>query len=174
MSTELKVVMFTDQVSSTLNMARRTPAEIKQVARAQDDLTADVVKQCRGTILKDTGDGHFIEFHSCTDAVRCGFLIQKRVAERNSSQANERLRFDLHVGIDFGEAVVLPDGDLRANTANLAARVCGACPAGEVYFTEKVMRELNRREARAEQVEVEADKLKGVEGEVNVYRLTEW
>jgi class 3 adenylate cyclase len=174
MSTELKVVMFTDQVSSTRNMARRTPAEIKQVARAQDDLTADAVKRCRGTILKDTGDGHLVEFLSCTDAVRCGFLLQRRVAERNGAQANERLRFDLHVGVDFGEAVVLPDGDLRANTANLAARVCSACPAGEVYFTEKVMRELNPREAHAEQVEVEADKLKGVEGEVNVYRLAEW
>lgn len=174
MSTQLKVVMFTDQVGSTRNMARRTPAEIKQVARAQDDLTADAVKRCRGTILKDTGDGHFIEFPSCTDAVRCGFLLQRRVAERNDSQADERLRFELHVGIDFGEAVVLPDGDLRANTANLAARVCGACPAGEVYFTEKVMSELNRREATAEPVEVEAEKLKGVGGKVNVYRLTEW
>ncbi len=174
MSIELKVVMFTDQVSSTRSMAGRTPAEIKRVAREQDDLTAEAVKQCRGTILKDTGDGHFIEFSSCTDAVRCGFILQRRVAERNESQANERLRFDLHVGIDFGEAVVLPGGDLRANTANLAARVCNACPTGEVYFTEKVMRELNPREASAERVEVEAEKLKGVEGEVNVYRLTGW
>ncbi|HEV7890070.1 MAG TPA: AAA family ATPase [Pyrinomonadaceae bacterium] len=174
MSTELKVVMFTDQVSSTQGMAARTPAEIKQVAREQDDLTADAVKQCRGTILKDTGDGHFIEFASCTDAVRCGFLLQRRVGERNAAQSNERLRFELHVGIDFGEAVVLPNGDLRANTANLAARVCSACPAGEVYFTEKIMRELNAREASVERVEVEADKLKGVEVEVVVYRLAEW
>jgi class 3 adenylate cyclase len=172
MSTELKVVMFTDQVSSTRNMTRRTPAEIRQVAREQDDLTADVVKQCRGTILKDTGDGHFIEFPSCADAVRCGFLLQRRVAERNASQTDERLRFDLHVGIDFGEAVVLPGGDLRANTANLAARVCSACPAGEVYFTEKVMRELNTREANFEKVE--AAKLKGVRGRVNIFRLLEW
>jgi class 3 adenylate cyclase len=174
MSTELKVVMFTDQVSSTRNMAARTPAEIKQVARAQDDLTADAVKQCRGTILKDTGDGHLIEFSSCTDAVRCGFLLQRRVRERNESQSNARLRFDLHVGIDFGEAVVLPDGDLRANTANLAARVCSICPAGEVYFTEKVMRELNAREATAQKVKVEAGELKGVKGRVNIYRLGEW
>jgi class 3 adenylate cyclase len=174
MSTELKVVMFTDQVGSTLGMTRRTPAEIERIAREQDDLTIDAVKQCRGRLLKDTGDGHLIEFDSCADAVRCGFLLQRRVGERNESQADERLRFELHVGIDFGEAVVLPNGDLRANTANLAARVCSACPAGEVYFTEKVMRELNAREARVEKVEVEADKLKGVEGGVNIYRLVEW
>jgi len=174
MSTELKVVMFTDQVSSTRNMSARTPSEIKQVARAQDDLTADVVKQCRGTILKDTGDGHLIEFLSCTDAVRCGLLLQRRVRERNEAQTNEHIRFELHIGIDFGEAVILANGDLRANTANLAARVCNVCPPYEVYFTEKVMRELNTREAHVERVEVEADKLKGIEGEVKIYRLVEW
>ncbi|MBV9926386.1 MAG: hypothetical protein JOZ96_15310 [Acidobacteria bacterium] len=174
MSTQLKVVMFTDQVGSTRNMALRTPAEIKQVARAQDDLTAEVVKRCRGTILKDTGDGHLIVFSACSDAVRCGHLLQRRVAERNGAQSNERLRFELHVGIDFGEAVVLADGDLRGNTANLAARVCNACPAGEVYFTEKVARELNPREAHVEKVEVEPEKLKGVDAQVNIYRLTEW
>jgi class 3 adenylate cyclase len=172
MSTELKVIMFTDQVSSTSSMARRTPAEIKQVAREQDDLTADVVKQCRGKILKDTGDGHFIEFPACTDAVRCGFLLQRRVGERNESRADKRLTFELHVGVDFGEAVVLPNGDLRANTANLAARVCSACPAGEVYFTEKVMRELNPREARVEKVG--SLPLKGVSGKVKLFRLAEW
>ncbi|HJQ32299.1 MAG TPA: AAA family ATPase [Pyrinomonadaceae bacterium] len=174
MSTELKVVMFTDQVSSTRNTAERTPAEIRCVAREQGDLTAEVVKQCRGTILKDTGDGHLVEFQSCADAVRCGLLLQTRVRERNAARRDERLRFELHVGIDFGEAVVLPNGDLRANTANLAARVCNACPAGEVYFTEKVMRELNARETVAERVEVEPEKLKGVVGEVKVYRLKEW
>ncbi len=174
MSTELKVVMFTDQVSSTLNMAARTPAEIKQVAREQDGLTADVVKRCRGTILKDTGDGHLIEFNSCTDAVRCGFLIQKRVAARNESQSDERLRFDLHVGIDFGDFFFIDKGYMVFYTANLAARVCSICPAGEVYFTGKVKRELNEREARVKKVKVETGKLKGVKGRVNIYRLTEW
>jgi len=172
MPTDLKVVMFTDQIGSTVNMAQRTPHEIKRVAREQDDLTAEVVKQCRGTILKDTGDGHFIEFPSCTDAVRCGFLLQRRVAERNESLAGGSLGFDLHIGIDFGEAVVLPGGDLRANTANLAARVCGQCPAGEVYFTEKVSAELNTREARVEKVD--EVRLKGVAGEVKIFRLAEW
>jgi class 3 adenylate cyclase/tetratricopeptide (TPR) repeat protein len=172
--TELKVVMFTDQVSPTRNMARRTPTEIKQVAREQDDLTAEVVKRCRGTILKDTGDGHLIEFPTCIDAVRCGYLLQRRVAERNGSQPSARLRFDLHVGIDFGEAVILPNGDLRANTANLAARVSSICPAGEVYFTEKVMQELNPSKVHAERVEVAEGILKRVEGTVNLYRLVEW
>ena len=61
---------------------------------------------------------------------------------------------------------------MRANAANLAARVSAKSPEGEVYFTEKVMNELHSREARVETVG--AVPLKGVAGEVNLYRLTEW
>ena len=85
MPTALKVVMFTDQVKSTLHTARRTSAEIAQVNRAQTD---------------------------------------------------DRLQFELHIGIDFGEVLVLQNGDLRGNAANRAARVCAECPPAEVYFTE--------------------------------------
>jgi len=172
MNTELKVVMFTDQVGSTSNMARRTPAEVKKIAREQDELTTSVVRQCRGRIINDTGDGHIIEFNACSDAVRCGAIIQQRVKERNEARTDTLLKFELHIGIDFGEAVVLPDGNLRANTANLAARVCSECPPGEVYFTEKVSKELHPREARSDKVR--AFKLKGVNAKVDIYRLVEW
>jgi uncharacterized protein len=172
MDTKLKVVMFTDQIDSTPSTARRTHAENKKITREQYDLTAEVVRSCRGKILKDTGDGHFIEFPTCSDAVRCGAVIQQRVKARNEAQADDLLKFALHIGIDFGEAVILPSGDLRANTANLAARVCSECPAGEVYFTEKVAREIHQREARVEKAG--AFKLKGVDAKVVLFRLIEW
>ena len=171
MSTEIKVVMFTDQVRSTSNMARRTRSEIEKVASEQDQLTLEAVNRCRGKILKDTGDGHIIEFPSCSDAVRCGFIIQQGVRQRNASQEDAHLAFELHVGIDFGEALVLPTGDLRANTANLAARVCSECPPGEVYVTEKVKREISDREASL--IPVGLFSLKGTK-KVRLYRLTKW
>lgn len=167
-----KIIMFTDQVSSTANMAARIHAEILQVNHDQSALTAHAVARCGGTILKDTGDGAMIEFPSCSHAVLCGHLIQRDISTRNGSQPRPQLRFDLHIGIDMGEAVVLSNEDLRANAANLAARVCAQCPAGDVYFTEKVKQELHAREASV--AEVGRIPLKGVEGEVTLYRLDEW
>lgn len=172
MATELKVVMFTDQVNSTAHMTQRTPEESGIVTREQNNLTAEAVSRCRGVILKDTGDGHMIEFRSCADAVRCGHLIQSGVKERNGVQNNELLKFGLHVGIEFGEALVLDNGDLRANAANLAARVSAKGLEGEVYFTEKVAKELHPREFVVERVG--SLPLKGVEEEVVIYRLKEW
>ena len=172
MATELKVVMFTDQVKSTSNTVQRTPAEIKQVSDAQDKLTSEVLRQHQGEILKDTGDGHLIEFLSCRDAVLSGFVLQQRVGEHNIAQTNPLLRFELHIGIEFGELVILENRDLRGNAANLAARVCSQCPPGEVYFTEKVSKELHHREAEVEKVgDVE---LKGWPEKVSVYRLAKW
>jgi hypothetical protein len=172
LATELKVVMFTDQVNSTAGMTQRTPDEIRIVTREQNNLTAEAVSRCRGLMLKDTGDGHMIEFRACSDAVSCGALIQRYVGERNQSQSDERLKFGLHVGIDFGEAVVLENGDLRANAANMAARVSAKGPEGEVYFTEKVKNELNARQAEVESVGSLA--LKGVKGRARIFRLKAW
>jgi class 3 adenylate cyclase len=171
MHTTLKVIMFTDQVESTRHMARRPPAEIMRVDREQGDLTAEVARQYGGTILKDTGDGAIIEFSSCTAAVQCGFILQQHVKARNRMQSNDRLKFELHIGIDFGEVVVLPNGDLRGNAANRAARVCALCPPGEVYFTEKMMQELHPHVVRVAKVDL--IELKGVEGRINIYRLIE-
>ncbi len=172
MAIQLKIVMFTDQVNSTAHMAERTPDEIRTVTREQNNLTAEAVSRCHGRILKDTGDGHMIEFDACSDAARCGYLIQQYVKERNQSQSNQRLKFELHVGIDFGEAVVLDNGDLRANAANMAARVSAKGPEGEVYFTEKVGKELNPREFNIELVG--SLPLKGVKGKVRIYHLKAW
>ena len=169
MSTELKVVMFTDQVKSTAHTARRTHAEIERVAREQDDLTVEVLRLTRGTFLKDTGDGCFAQFPGVLEAVQAGVLLQRRVAERNAAQADEQLRFELHVGIDVGELVVLGNGDLRGDAANRCARVCAACPAGEVYLSDTAAAMLKSNEVTLEPLGAAA--LKGVEGETPLHRV---
>ncbi|MFL6209921.1 MAG: adenylate/guanylate cyclase domain-containing protein [Pyrinomonadaceae bacterium] len=150
MTAELKVVLFTDQVKSTAHTAQRTSAEIEQVAHAQDELTSDVLRLTHGVQLKDTGDGCLAQFSSVLEAVQAGVLLQQRVSARNAVQQNERLKFELHIGIDAGELVVLANGDLRGDAANRCARVCSACPAGEVYLSDKAADMLKQNEVEVE------------------------
>ena len=164
--------MFTDQIGSTQSMMQRTNEEIRRVAADLSRLTAEAAGRCRGVILKDTGDGYMIEFRSCPDAVSCGALMQRYVAEHNhATRDNPRLQFELHIGIDVGEAVILENRDLRANAANQAARVSGKGPQGQVYFTKTVAELLNRREVTFK--EAGLFDLKGV-GEVMLYALEQW
>jgi hypothetical protein len=153
-------------------MAQPAHDESKIVTREQINLTTGAVSRCHGRIRKDRGDGYLIEFNSCSNAVRCGYLIQQYVEERNRLQSDARLKFELRVGIDFGEAIGMANGDLRGNAVNMAARVCDVAPEGEVYFTEKVAKELNPREASVEMVG--RFPLKGIKGEVSIYRLKDW
>jgi len=169
MSSALRILMFTDQVRSTANTAKRSPAEIRQVSQDQERLTASVVRHCEGRIIGSRGDGAFIEFHSCDDAVRCAALLQQRVQARNETLANPLLRFELHIGIDVGEVETLASGEVQGNAANRAARVCAACPPGMVYFTQKVRDELHPGVVESERLGGSA--LKGVPGKVVLHRL---
>jgi class 3 adenylate cyclase len=104
--------------------------------------------------------------------VRCAALLQQRVQAWNDAQSQTSLRFVLHIGIDLGELLVLPNGDLRGNAANRAALVCAECPPGEVYFTEKVKTELHPQEADV--ILVNTFRLKGVTEKIKIYRLVQW
>lgn len=171
MPTELKVVMFTDQVESTPNTVRRTSAEIAQVSLEQNELTSDVLRLTRGALLKDTGDGCLAQFPAVIDAVQAGMLLQQRVADRNAHvpQQNERLKFQLHIGIDVGELVVMDNGDLRGDAANRCARVCSECSAGEVYLSDIAAEMLKQNEVELEILD--ACQLDGFKGQTQMYRV---
>jgi hypothetical protein len=164
--------MFTDQIGSTARSEQRTASDKRRVSEEQSALTAQAAGLCRGQIISDTGDGHMLTFGACADAVLCGHLIQQSVQERNAHLSNANLQFDLHIGIDYGPAVPMRDGNIRSDAANCAARVCSLCPTGEVYLTEKVAKEVHPGEAEVAQVG-DFD-LKGVSVKIVVYRLLRW
>lgn len=166
--TALKVVMFADQVASTFNLSRRTHAEISEVTRQQDELVYEALVMARGKLLKEMGDSYLVEFPTVLDAVQAGVLLQRSVAERNAGQRNEMMRFELRIGIDTGELVVLDNGDLRGLMLNRCARICSICPPGKVYLSDDAAHSLDGSEIQLEAVGPFT--LQDVEGETTIYR----
>ncbi|MGO8658750.1 adenylate/guanylate cyclase domain-containing protein, partial [Rhizobium ruizarguesonis] len=71
--------------------------------------------------FKLMGDGLLAEFGSVVDAVECAVSLQRGMAERNASVAEEE-RFNVRIGINIGEVIV--DGDDRyGEGVNIAARL---------------------------------------------------
>src|ERR1044072_2464022 len=97
MQTDLRVVMFIDQINSTFRTHLRTQSEVEHINRVQEEITITVLRLTRGVVLKDTGDGCFSVFPSILSAVQAGMLLQRRVAERNQIQTLEHLRFELRI-----------------------------------------------------------------------------
>lgn len=170
MNPQTKILMFTDQVGSTPGTTKRTHGEIFEVKSEQNRLTASAATHSRGKIIKDTGDGNILEFESFQDAVQCGHLLQNYVRERNGGLNDDKLKFELHVGIDFGDVIQWEDDDVSGEAANSAARFCSACPPGEVYFTESIAEKLKSDEVKSENIGKKS--LKGI-GNVTLYRLVE-
>src|SRR5262245_46900690 len=58
------------------------------------------IKEHRGRIVKNTGDGFLAEFASVVDAVRCAVEVQRGMTECNASIPIEK-RIEFRIGINL-------------------------------------------------------------------------
>ena len=79
------------------------------------------VKDHRGRIVKNTGDGRLAEFASVVDAVRCATEIQRRMVDREPEVPEER-RIRFRIGINLGD-VIAEEHDIFGDGVNVAARL---------------------------------------------------
>src|SRR5580693_5180070 len=100
------------------------------------ELANPKIKEYRGRIVKNTGDGLLAEFPSVLDAVRCAAEVQRGMIDREPDVPEEhRIRF--RIGINLGDVIVEPE-DIFGDGVNIAARLetfaepGGICVSGTV------------------------------------------
>src|ERR1700719_3491606 len=79
------------------------------------------IKEHRGRIVKNTGDGMLAEFSSVVDAVRCAVEMQRAMADRNADTVEDK-RITFRVGINLGD-VIAEEDDIYGDGGNVAARL---------------------------------------------------
>jgi class 3 adenylate cyclase len=84
------------------------------------ELVDPKIKEHRGRVVKNTGDGFLAEFPSVVDAVRCAVEVQRGMLERNAGTPPEE-RIEFRVGINLGE-VIAEEHDIFGDGVNVAAR----------------------------------------------------
>jgi Ankyrin repeats (3 copies) len=85
------------------------------------DLVDPKIKQHRGRIVKNTGDGMLAEFPSVVDAVRCAVEMQRGMADRNV-EALEDKRIAFRIGTNLGDVIAEQD-DIYGDGVNVAIDV---------------------------------------------------
>ena len=94
------------------------------------------IKEHRGRIVKNTGDGLLAGFASVIDAVRCAVEVQRGMIDRESMVTDER-RIRFRIGINLGD-VIVEEHDIFGDGVNIAARLealaepGGICVSGVV------------------------------------------
>src|SRR3984893_7381164 len=79
------------------------------------------IKEHRGRIVKNTGDGLLAEFPSVVDAVRCAAEIQRGMAVRNAETPEDK-RITFRIGVNLGD-VIVEEHDIFGDGVNGAARL---------------------------------------------------
>jgi len=94
------------------------------------------IREHRGHIVKNTGDGMLAEFPSVVDAVRCAAEVQRGMIDREPELSNERqIRF--RIGINLGD-VIAEGSDIFGDGVNVAARLEALAEPGGICVSRVV------------------------------------
>jgi class 3 adenylate cyclase len=100
------------------------------------ELVDPKIKEHRGRIVKNTGDGFLAEFSSVVDAVRCAAEMQRAMADRNAETPEDK-RITFRVGINLGDVIAEPD-DIYGDGVNVAARLEALAEPGGICVSRVV------------------------------------
>jgi adenylate cyclase len=132
----LAAVLAADMVGYSRLMEVDETGTLARLKTHRIELIDPAIGKNRGRIIKTTGDGMLVEFHSVVDAVLCAAEIQRRMAKRNADVAPARW-MQFRIGINLGDVIV--DGaDIFGDGVNVASRLevlaepGGICISGAV------------------------------------------
>jgi len=132
----LAAVVAADMVGYSRLMEADETGTLARLKTHRIELIDPAIAKNRGRIIKTTGDGMLVEFHSVVDAVVCAAEIQRRMARRNTDVAPARW-IQFRIGINLGDVIVEED-DIFGDGVNVAARLetlaepGGICVSGAV------------------------------------------
>src|ERR1700716_3585544 len=132
----LAAVLAADMVGYSRLMEVDETGTLARLKTHRIELIDPAIAKNRGRIIKTTGDGLLVEFHSVADAVLCAAEIQRRMARRNADVSPARL-MQFRIGINLGD-VIVEENDIFGDGVNVAARLemlaepGGICVSGAV------------------------------------------
>ena len=159
----LAAILAADVVGYSALMQRAEEATYAEFERLKREVIEPGLSRHDGRLIKTTGDGALAEFASPTAAVRCGVEIQEGIASGRSC-------LKLRIGVNLGEVIVAPDGDLFGDGINIAVRLEGIADPDGILISEKVYSEVEGKldvgfEDRGEQ------QLKNISKPVHVFAV---
>lgn len=163
----LAAILAADVVGSSRLMEADEAYALAAIHAALHDVLIATAARHGGRVFKTIGDGALIEFASAVAAVTCAHEVQKTLSEHSAAKPEDR-RVLLRIGINLGDVVARPDGDLYGDGINIAARLEPMAAPGGIVISAKVHGELQGRLALAWQ-DLGEQTLKNITRPVRVY-----
>ena len=133
---KLAAIMFADIVSYSRLMGSNEGEALK-LLEDFENISAEIVREYEGVIIKKNGDQIFCEFSSAKNAVDFSLELQDKLSQYNDSRPKD-FKLEVRIGIHIGDVVKREDGDIHGDGVNVAARIQplaapgGICISGAV------------------------------------------
>ena len=139
----LAAVFAADMVGFSRLMEADETGTLARLRTYRIEIIDPAIAKNHGRIIKTTGDGLLVEFHSIVDAVLCAAEIQRRMARRNADVAPEGW-MQFRIGINLGDVIVEND-DIFGDGVNIAARLEALADPGGICVSGAVRDQLGER-----------------------------
>ena len=164
----LAAILAADVAGYSRLMERDEAGTLARLRTLRRDLIDPKIAEHKGRIVKTTGDGLLVEFPSVVEAVACAVAVQREMAARNDTTAEDE-RIEFRVGINSGD-VIVEDGDIHGDGVNIAARLEGIAEPGGICVSAIVHDQVQGRLECAFE-DIGEQSLKNLVRPVRVYRV---
>jgi adenylate cyclase len=139
----LAAVLAADMVGYSRLMEVDEAGTLARLKTHRLELIDPAIAKNRGHIIKTTGDGLLVEFHSVADAVLCAAEVQRRMARRNADVSPARW-IQFRIGINLGD-VIFEENDIFGDGVNVAARLQVLAEPGGICVSAAVRDQVGHR-----------------------------
>ncbi len=165
----LAAVLAADMVGYSRLMEVDETGTLARLKTHRIELIDPAIAKNRGRIIKTTGDGMLVEFHSVADAVLCAAEIQRRMARRNSDVSPARW-MQFRIGINLGD-VIVEQGDIFGDGVNVAARLEMLAEPGGICVSGAVRDQVGQRLEDVEFDDLGDQSVKNIARPIRVFRV---
>jgi adenylate cyclase len=165
----LAAVLAADMVGYSRLMEVDETGTLARLKTHRIELIDPAIAKNRGRIIKTTGDGMLVEFHSVADAVLCAAEIQRRMARRNTDVSPARW-MQFRIGINLGD-VIVEDNDIFGDGVNVAARLEMLAEPGGICVSGAVRDQVGHRLEDVEFEDLGDQNVKNIARPIRVFRV---
>ena len=165
----LAAVLAADMVGYSRLMEVDETGTLARLKTHRIELIDPAIAKNHGRIIKTTGDGMLVEFHSVADAVLCAAEIQHRMARRNSDVAPARW-IQFRIGINLGDVIVEED-DIFGDGVNVAARLQVLAEPGGICVSGAVRDQVGERLENVAFEDLGEQSVKNIARPIRVFRV---
>ena len=156
----LAAIMFSDIVNYTSLMGSDEGKALK-ILEENRISHLRYIREHKGTLLKEMGDGILTSFKSVSGAVRCALALQRDI--------NGKGKYEIRIGIHLGE-VFNANNDILGDGVNIASRIQNHATPGSVVISEVVYQNI-RNKLDVSPEFIGEKQLKNVEESLRLYKF---